>query len=188
MSSVADAADWCFCRNSSNARFTRHRPHSCAVAAGMNAVPATALGDAKSWNRSSQPDSADGEGSARSRARRHRPFSDRRSARERKSRSIAPRIVVKPVSASRRSMSSMQSPPARFRKITASTIWTSSQPCTPATRRCCRMAASSPQTRIRSRNTGSPASEVRPVVEESDSYWKSSTPCATIAHPVGDGF
>src|SRR5208283_2866193 len=28
----------------------------------------------------------------------------------------------------------------------------------------------------------------RPAFEESDSYWKPSMPCATIAHPVGDGF
>src|SRR5450755_600468 len=41
---------------------------------------------------------------------------------------------------------------------------------------------------IRSRYSGRPASEVRPEPEESDSYWKPRTPCATIAHPVGDGF
>ena len=35
---------------------------------------------------------------------------------------------------------------------------------------------------------GKTASEVRPWGDESASYWKSSTPCATIAHPVGDGF
>jgi hypothetical protein len=50
----------------------------------MNAVPATALGDAVSWNRSNQPNSADGEGSARPRSRRQRLFSDRRSARDSK--------------------------------------------------------------------------------------------------------
>jgi hypothetical protein len=26
------------------------------------------------------------------------------------------------------------------------------------------------------------------VLEDSDSYWKPRTPCATIVHPVGDGF
>src|ERR1700722_17031190 len=65
MSSVADAAGRCCCWNSSSIRFTRHRPRSSAVTAGMNAVPATALGDALSWNRSNHPNSADGEGSAR---------------------------------------------------------------------------------------------------------------------------
>jgi hypothetical protein len=55
----------------------------------MNALPATAFAAAGSWNRSSQADSADGDGTARSRARRQRAFSDRRSARESKSRSIA---------------------------------------------------------------------------------------------------
>src|SRR5277367_4836523 len=59
----------------------------------MNAVPATALGEAGSWNRSSQPDSADGEGPVRSRWRRQRLFSDRRSARDNKSFSIARKIA-----------------------------------------------------------------------------------------------
>src|SRR5271163_3651069 len=66
----------------------------------MNAVPATALGEAGSWNRSSQPDSADGEGPVRSRSRRQRLFSDRRSARDNKSFSIARKIAEKPPSRS----------------------------------------------------------------------------------------
>ena len=82
----------------------------------MNAIPATALGEAGSSNRSSQPDSADGEGVARSRSRRQRLFSDRRSARESKSFSIARRIAEKPLSRSNRSMSSTQSPPDRFQE------------------------------------------------------------------------
>src|SRR5271157_4973291 len=71
-------------------------------------------------------------------------------------------------------MSSTQSPPARFRKITARTIWMSSQPWPPAL--------------IRSKYKGRPPKEVRPWLDGSASYWKSSSPCATIAHPVGDGF
>jgi hypothetical protein len=55
----------------------------------MNAVPATALGDAGSWKRSSHADSADGDGTVRWRSRRQRRFSERRSARDSKSRSIA---------------------------------------------------------------------------------------------------
>jgi hypothetical protein len=31
-------------------------------------------------------------------------------------------------------------------------------------------------------------SDVNPWLDESASYWKSSTPCASITHPVGDGF
>ena len=49
-------------------------------------------------------------------------------ARYRVFRSIACKIAAKPLSDSSRSMSSTQSPPAMFRKITASTIWMSSQP------------------------------------------------------------
>src|SRR5208282_2602976 len=137
---------------------------------------------------SSQPDRADGEGTARSRVRRQRAFSERRSARDNKSRSIARRIAAKPLSVSSRSRSSTQSPPARFRKITASTIWISSQPCAPATRTCWRIAVPSPLAWIRSRYSGRPASEVRPPLEVSASYWKPRTPCASIPHPVGDGF
>jgi hypothetical protein len=110
-----------------------------------------------------------------------------RSARDSKSRSIARRIDAKPLSFSRRSRSSTLSPPARFRKITARTIWMSSQPCDPATRTCSRIAPTKPLAWIKSRYRGSPASEVSPRVEQSDSYWKSRTPCATIIHPVGDG-
>src|SRR5271167_3161007 len=63
----------------------------------MNAVPATALGEAGSWNRSSQPDSADGEGPVRSRSRRQRLFNNRRSARDNKSFSIARKLRRKAV-------------------------------------------------------------------------------------------
>src|SRR4249920_4005522 len=188
MSSVADAAGWCCCWNSSSIWFTRHRPRSCAVTDGMNAVPATALGDALSWNRSNQPNSADGEGSARPRSRRQRLFSDRRSARDSKSCSIAFKIAEKPLSCSSFSMSSTQSPPDRFRKITASTTWISSQPWPPAARTCRRMAAPRPLALIRSIYTGRPASDVKPWRDESLSYWKSRSPCASIAHPVGDGY
>src|SRR5271157_4765750 len=125
----------------------------------MNAIPATALGEAGSSNRSSQPDSADGEGVARSRSRRQRLFSDRRSARESKSFSIARRIAEKPLSRSNRSMSSTQSPPERFRKITARTIWMSSQPWPPAARTCRWIAPPRPQALISSRYKGSPASD-----------------------------
>src|SRR5271157_5338362 len=188
MSSVADFAGWCSCKNSSSAWFTRQRPRSASVTAGMNAFPATALGEFGSWNRSNQPDSADGEGVARSRSRRQRLFSDRRSARDSKSFSIARRIAEKPPSRSNRSMSSTQSPPARFRKITARTIWMSSQPWPPAARTCRRIAAPRPLALIRSKYKGRPPKEVRPWLDGSASYWKSSSPCATIAHPVGDGF
>src|SRR5258708_35485081 len=41
---------------------------------------------------------------------------------------------------------------------------------------------------IRSRYSGRPDNDVRPVFEASASYWKPSTPCAIVAHPVGDGF
>ena len=188
MSIVADFAGWCSCKNSSSAWFTRQRPRSASVTAGMNVFPATALGEFGSWNRSNQPDSADGEGVARSHSRRQRLFSDRRSARDSKSFSIARRIAEKPPSRSNRSMSSTQSPPARFRKITARTIWMSSQPWPPAARTCRRIAAPRPLALIRSRYNGRPAKEVRPWLDRSASYWKSSSPCATIAHPVGDGF
>ena len=43
-----------------------------------------------------------------------------------------------------------------------------------------------PQALIRSRYKGSPASDVNPWLDELASYWKSSSPCASIAHPVGD--
>src|SRR5271157_4541492 len=188
MSRVADIAGWCVCMKPSNAWFTRHKPRSSSVIAGMNALPATAFAAAGSWNRSSQADRADDEGTARSRVRRQRAFSERRSARDNKSRSIARRIAAKPLSVSSRSRSSTQSPPARFRKITASTIWISSQPCAPATRTCWRIAVPSPLAWIRSRYSGSPASEVRPPLEVSASYWKPRTPCASIPHLVGDGF
>src|SRR5271165_3811699 len=188
MSRVADIAGWCVCMKPSNAWFTRHKPRSSSVIAGMNALPATAFAAAGSWNRSSQADRADGEGTARSWVRRQRAFSERRSARDNKSRSIARRIAAKPLSVSSRSRSSTQSPPARFRKITASTIWISSQPCAPATRTCWRIAVPSPLAWIRSRYSGSPASEVRPPLEVSASYWKPRTPCASIPHLVGDGF
>jgi chorismate synthase len=69
----------------------------------MNALPATAFTAAGSWKRSSQPDSADGEGTARWRVRRQRAVNERRSARESKSRSIARRIAAKPLSDSSRS-------------------------------------------------------------------------------------
>ncbi len=82
----------------------------------MNAIPATALGEAGSSNRSSQPDSADGEGVARSRSRRQRLFSDRVSARESKSFLIARRIAEKPLSRSNRSMCSTQSPPDKIQE------------------------------------------------------------------------
>jgi hypothetical protein len=52
------------------------------------------LGEAGSWNRSSQPDSADGEGVARSRSRRQRMFEDHRSARDSKSFSTARKIAA----------------------------------------------------------------------------------------------
>src|SRR5271166_2690367 len=188
MSRVADIDGWCVCMKPSNVWFTRHKPRSSSVIAGMNALPATAFAAAGSWNRSSQPDRADGEGTARSWVRRQRAFSERRSARDNKSRSIARRIAAKPLSVSSRSRSSTQSPPARFRKITASTIWISSQPCAPATRTCWRIAVPSPLAWIRSRYSGRPASEVRPPLEVSASYWKPRTPCASIPHPVGDGF
>src|SRR5271166_12355 len=168
MSSVADFAGWCSCKNSSSAWFTRQRPRSASVTAGMNAFPATALGEFGSWNRSNQPDSADGEGVARSRSRRQRLFSDRRSARDSKSFSIARRIAEKPPSRSNRSMSS--------------------QPWPPAARTCRRIAAPRPLALIRSKYKGRPPKEVRPWLDGSASYWKSSSPCATIAHPVGDGF
>jgi hypothetical protein len=99
----------------------------------MKAVPAAAVGEAGSWKRSSQADSAEGEGVARSRSRRHRVFDARRSARDSKSFSIARRIAENPPSRSNRSMSSTQSPPARFSNTTARTIWMSSQPWLPAT-------------------------------------------------------
>src|ERR1700677_4200325 len=173
--------------NSSSAWFTRQRPRSCSVTAGMRAVPATAFGEAGSWNRSNQPDSADGEGAARPRSRRQRLFKDRRSARDSNSFSIARRIAPKPSSRSSRSMSSTQSPPERFKKIAARTIWMSSQPWLPAARTWRRIAAPSPLALIKSKYTGRPAKEVRPWRDESDSYWKSSSPCANIPHPVGDG-
>jgi hypothetical protein len=53
----------------------------------------------------------------------HRVFSDRRSVADNTSRSVERKIAAKPLSASSRSRSSTQSPPARFRKISASTIW-----------------------------------------------------------------
>jgi hypothetical protein len=108
------------------------------------------LGDAGSWNRSNQPNSADGEGSARPRSRRQRFFSDRRSARDNNSRSIAIKMAEKPLSCSSFSMSSTQSPPDRFRKITASAIWMSSQPWRPAAPICCRIAAARHEALIRS--------------------------------------
>src|ERR1700693_3319598 len=82
----------------------------------MHAVPAAALGEALSWNRSSQPNSADGEGIARPRPRRQRILRERRSARDSKSRSIARSIAEQPLSRSRLSMSSTQSPPDRLPK------------------------------------------------------------------------
>ena len=153
----------------SSAWLTRHTPCNASVTAGMNAVPATAFGAAGSWKRSSQADSADGDGTARSRSRRQRCFSDRRSARDSKSRSIACSTAAKPLSCSSRSRSSTQSPPARFRKTTASTIWMSSQPWRPATWTCWRIAAASPLLWTRSRYSGKPASEVTPVLERSAS-------------------
>src|SRR5208337_2778875 len=66
--------------------------------------------------------------------------------------------------------------------------WMSSQPWPPAARTCRRIAAPRPLALIRSKYKGRPPKEVRPWLDGSASYWKSSSPCATIAHPVGDGF
>src|ERR1700720_1400319 len=63
----------------------------------------------------------------------------------------------------------------------------SSQPWPPAARRCRRIAAARPLALTSSKYSGRPAKDVRPWVDDSASYWKSSRPCATIAHPVGDG-
>ena len=132
----------------------------------MNAIPATALGEAGSSNRSSQPDSADGEGVARSRSRRQRLFSDRRSARESKSFSIARRIAesccraptVRCLPRSRRRTDSGKSPPEP-----------SGCRASPG-RRPPEHAAGSPrrgpQALIRSRYKGSPASDVNPWLDE----------------------
>jgi hypothetical protein len=51
MSNVADSAGWCGCMKSSNARFTRHRPRSSSVTAGLNALPAAAVATDRSWKR-----------------------------------------------------------------------------------------------------------------------------------------
>jgi len=76
-------------------------------------------------------DSADGEGVAAGVRVASGFFKERRSARDSKSFSIARNTAEKPPSRSSRSMSSTQSPPARFKKITASVIWISSQPWPP---------------------------------------------------------
>src|SRR5208283_4421500 len=153
----------------------------------MNAVPATACGAAGSWKRSSQAETALGDGTVRSRGRRQRACNERRSARDSKSRSIACSTALKPLSPSSRFRSSTQSPPAKFRKMSASTTWMSSQPCAPTTCTCWRIASGRPLAWIRSRYSGSPASEVRPALESSASYWKPRTPCGNVRHPVGDG-
>jgi len=69
-------------------------------------------------------------------------FSERRSARD--SNSIARRIAAKPLPRSSLSLSSTQSPPDRLPKITASTIWMSRQPCSPAAPTWRRIAAPRP--------------------------------------------
>jgi hypothetical protein len=66
----------------------------------MNAVAATAFGDAGSWNRSSQADIADGDGTAGRRIRRQRACNDRRSARGNNARSIFRSTAAKPLSGS----------------------------------------------------------------------------------------
>ncbi len=82
----------------SSAWLARHTPCNASVTAGMNAVPATAFGDAGSWQRSSQADSADGDGTTCSRWRRQREVSERRSLRDSKSRSMACSTAANPLS------------------------------------------------------------------------------------------
>jgi hypothetical protein len=65
----------------------------------MNARPAARFASSPaSWNRSSQADSADGEGTARPRPRRKRLFISRRSRRTNNRRSTARRTAAKPAS------------------------------------------------------------------------------------------
>lgn len=73
-------------------------------------------------------DSADGNGTARLRTRRQGCLSDRRSARDTKSCSIARCAAANPLSCSGRFRSSTRSPPARFRETTAGAVWMSSTP------------------------------------------------------------
>ena len=160
------------------------------MTSGMKAVPPAALGEAGSWKRSNQADSAEGEGEgvARSRSRRHRLFNARRSARDSKSFSIARRIAENPPSRSNRSMSSTQSPPARFSNTTARTIWMSSQPWLPATPTCRLIAAPahwpSPD---RDRPQDRPMTSARGATNCSRTGNR-ARPAPTSPHPVGDGF
>ena len=136
------------------------------------------------WKRSSRADTAEGDGTVRSRSRRQRRRRERRSARDGRSRPIACSTAANPPSRSSRSRSSTQSPPARFRKTTASTICTSSQPWRPATWTCRRIAAVGPLPWIRSGYSGNPASDVTPVLERSASYWSPEPPVAASPTPL----
>ena len=173
--------------NSSSAWFTRHRPRSSSVTAGMNAVPATALGEAGSWNRSSQPDSADGEGVARSRSRRQRLFSDRRSARESKSFSIAAQdrrkaaVALQPFDVFDAVAAGEVQENHRQNHLDVEPALAAGRPHMPPDRRA--EPAGLDQVEIQ-RKTGqrgqSMAGRISLVLEI-------EKPCASIAHPVGDG-
>ena len=156
------------------AQFLRHRR--------INAIPATALGEAGSSNRSSQPDSADGEGVARSRSRRQRLFSNRRSARESKSFSIARRIAEKPLSRSNRSMSSTQSPPDRSGKSPPEPSGCRASP--GRQRPTCRWIAP-PRPQPVGRYKGSPASDVNPWLDKSPHTGNRAAPVPASRTPLG---
>ena len=115
--------------------------------------------------------------------RRQRRFRARHSAGPSRLRSTSRTTAAKPPSPSRRSRSSTQSPPARFNASSATIICTSSQPWSPATRRCLRTASASPLALIRSRYSGRPPSAVTPAADRSASYWKGRTPCGILESP-----